>query len=436
MKAGRLHWDPARRDVLRLGVIAGLAATILPRLVQAATRPELSPQVRALVEKWVGPGRFPGMVASLGLPGEEPEFIARGTQGFIDFTAMTPDTLFRVYSLTKPVTGMAAMLLIDESRLRLDQPLTDILPAFSHMQVLRTYDGPLDETEPALRPITIRQLLTHTAGIGYPIVQKGPIREAMMRQGLVAGRISRMSIPGLDQGDAVPSLALFADRLARMPLVHQPGTRWEYGMGLDLMGRVIEVVSGQPFDKFLRERIFGPCGMTSTWFQVPSAEARRLATNHAVVAGLLVPIDPGENSIYLDPPAFPFGGAGLVSTPRDYDRFLRMLAQGGKSGHHRIMSEEAITLGTRDLLPPEIDTRGTFALGGGFGAGGRAGRGAEAGIFGWSGAAGTVSTVNMKRGIRAQIFAQFMPPDALPLLAEYQMALHGDVMALIDQDRA
>jgi CubicO group peptidase (beta-lactamase class C family) len=409
---------------------------MLPLLVRAATQPELSPRVRALVEKWVGPGRFPGMVASLGLPGEEPEFIARGTHGFTDFDAMTPDTLFRVYSLTKPVTGMAAMLLIDEGKLRLDQPLTDILPAFSHMQVQRTYDGPVEDTVPALRPITIRQLLTHTAGLGYAIIQKGPIRAAMIKEGIVVGRVSRLSIPGLDRGDSVPSLTLFAERLAKMPLVHQPGTAWEYGLGLDVIGRVIEVVSGKPFDTFLRERIFEPCGMTSTAFQVPAADAHRLATNHAVVAGLLVPIDSGETSIYLDPPAFPFGGAGLVSTPRDYDRFLRMLAQGGRLGRDRIMSEAAVALGTSDLLPPEIETRGTFARGGGFGAGGRVGRGAEAGIFGWSGAAGTVATVDMKRGIRAQIFAQFMPPDALPLLAEYQSALHGDVMALIDQDRA
>src|SRR6185503_18167935 len=116
---------------------------------------------------------------------------------------------------------------------------------------------------------------------------------------------------------------------------------------LDLMGRVIEAVAGQPFDVFLKERLFDPAGMASTWFEVPDRQARRLTTNYAAVAGVLVPIDEGANSIYLDPPPFPFGGAGLVSSPRDYDRFLRMLANYGTMGGKRIMSEAAVRMGTK-----------------------------------------------------------------------------------------
>jgi CubicO group peptidase (beta-lactamase class C family) len=130
-------------------------------------------------------------------------------------------------------------------------------------------------------------------------------------------------------GKTAPSLAIFAERLATLPLVYQPGTRWSYSVGLDLLGRIIELASGQPFDAFLKARIFDPLGMTSTTFRVPAADAARLTTNYFVSNGQLLPIDSGATSIYLDQPAFPFGGAGLVSSPRDYDRFLAMVLNGG-----------------------------------------------------------------------------------------------------------
>ena len=426
-----MAWPAAnRREVLGMALLAGLAAPAWPRIARAIEARDAMASQRALIEKWVGPGRFPGLVAALGLPGRDPEFAVRGAEGFTDHDPMTPDTLFRIYSMTKPVTGMAAMILIDEGRLGLDQPVADVLPAFARMQVQRTYDGALDDTVPAERPITIRHLLTHTSGLGYTIIQKGPIKAAMEREGLVAGVVTRLDLPGIMRAPAVQGLPLFADRLAAMPLVHQPGTKWEYGLGLDLLGRVIEVASGQAFDAFLKERLFEPCGMDSTFFQVPAGEAARLATNHGVIGGVFVPIDRGDSSVFLDPPAFPFGGSGLVSSPRDYDRFLRMLAQGGMIGGERVMSARAVAMGTSDLLPQGINTVGTFAAGGGYGAGGRVGRGREAGIFGWGGAAGTVATVDVVRGIRAGLFAQFMPPDSLALLTEYQHALAADVRAL------
>ena len=424
-----------RREVLRLGALAGLGAAFMPALARAITidGPNISPRVTALVERWVGPGKFPGMVAALGLPGRETQYAVRGTDGFIDLAPLTPDSLFRIYSMTKPVTGMAAMMLIDEGKLKLDQPVSDILPKYAKMKVQVTPDGSITELKPAKTAITIRHLMTHTSGIGYSIIQKGPIKKAMEDAGLVAGQISRIPVPGLDRGKAVPSLEQFADGLADIPLVYEPGTHWSYGMGLDLLGRVIEVVSGKPFDVFLQQRMFDPLGMTSTFFQVPASEAKRLTTNFAVMNGSLVPIDPGETSIYLDKPAFIFGGAGLVSSPRDYDRFLLMLANFGQIGGTRVLSENAVRIATGNLLPPGVVRPSMIGPASDFGAGGRVGVGAEAGIFGWGGAAGTVGTVDMRRGIRSGLYVQFMPPDALPLLAEYQQALREDVMALIQQ---
>lgn len=423
----------ARRELLRLGLGAGLGIAA-PRFAWAldAAEPAM-PNLTALLDEWTGPGKFPGILASLGLPGRPAHYVARGTDGFTDFDPMGPDSLYRIYSMTKPITGMAAMMLIGDGKMTLDQPLGDILPKYARMQVQVTPDGSITDLRPAKAAITIRHLLTHTAGLGYSLVQTGPLKKAMEDAGVVAGQISRIPIPGLDRGKAAPSLELFADRLAALPLVYDPGTVWSYSLGLDLMGRVIEVVSGKSFDNFLQERMFGPCGMTSTFFQVPQTEARRLVTSYGVFNGLFVPVDPGDTSIFLDPPPFPTGGSGLVSSPRDYDRFLQMLAGFGMVGGTRVMSEAAVRLGTGNLLPPAIKTVDLYGIPGHFGAGGRLGIGAEDGIFGWSGAAGTVATVDMKRGIRAQLFPQFMPPNATTLLAEYQKALQADVMLMTNQ---
>ena len=241
------------------------------------------------------------------------------------------------------------------------------------------------------------------------------------------------AVAGSDRRQPVPSLTLPADLLAEMTRVYQPGTHWSYGNGLALMGRVIEVVSGMSFEAFLRERLFDPLGMTSTWFQVPASEAKRLTTNFGAMGTNLMPIDPGATSIFLDKPPFPAGGAGLVSSPRDDDRFLLMLANLGQVDGRRIISEAAVRQGTGNLLPAGVAGPAMMSPASEFGAGGRVGVGPEAGIYGWAGAAGTVATVDMRRGIRSGIYVQFMPPNANSLLSEYQHALHADVMALLEK---
>ncbi len=421
-----------RRALLQLGAAAGLGA-LLPRLAQAATRPDLMANVRALITRWVGPGKFPGLVASLGKPGQATEFVALGSQGFTDPDPMTPDTLFRIYSMTKPITGMAAMGLIAQGKIGLDQPVYEILPQFRNMMVQNTYDGSVTALHPAPRPITMRHLLTHTSGLGYAIVQQGPIVKMMQEKGLIPGQVTRLPINGFTRARSIQGLKAFADALAQVPLVYDPGTRWSYSMGLDLMGHVIEVVTGKAFDQYLQQTIFGPAGMKDTVFQVPRADAGRLATNYGVIQGIFVAIDEGNKSLFLEKPAAPFGGAGLVSTPRDYDRFLRMLAQFGQIDGRRILPEKAVRLGASNLLPKGVTGPAIMGPVGGFGAGGRVGLGAEAGIYGWAGAAGTVGMVDMVRGLRSQIFAQFMPADATNLLPEFQSALKADVMALLEK---
>ncbi len=429
------HRMLGRREALGMALATGLSAALAPsRAFGAIAAPELAGNLRKFAEKWVGAGKLPGLVVALGLPGHETRYIARGSEGFLDTDVIGPDTLFRIYSMTKPITGMAAMLLVDEGKIGLDQPISDFLPKFAKMQVQVTPDGSITDVRPAKTQITVRHLVTHTSGLSYGIVQKGPIRDELLRKGLIPGQVSRWTVPGLDRGRKVKGLAAFADGMATMPLVYEPGTKWSYGTGLDLMGRVIEVVSGQSFDAFLKQRFFDPLGMRSTGFRVAAKDAARLSTCYGILAGRLVPIDLPENSIYLDEPPFPFGGAGLVSTPRDYDRFLRMIGGLGALEGTRVMSEAAIRKATSNLLPPSVKSAGIIGQSiEAFGAGGRVGTGAEAGIFGWSGAAGTVGMVDMRSGLTSAIYAQFMPPQALEVLPEFQQALRADATALLER---
>ena len=388
------------------------------------------PQRLSLIKGWmqsyVDTQKYAGSSMLIAQGGEEVFYHDCGQRDVEGKQPFRRDTVARIYSMTKPITGMAAMMLIDEGRLRLDQPIAELLPAYADMKVQKTYDGSITDVVPAERPITVRQLLTHTAGLGYGIVQKGPITEAYAEKGLIPGQVSRMPIPGLGRAKAVEGLDVFADRLAELPLVLQPGTKWSYSVSLDLLGRVIEVASGMAFDEFLRTRIFEPTGMTSTWFTVPDSEIGRFTTNYGIMNGTPLPVDPAKASIYLDEPPFPFGGAGLVSSPRDYDRFLKMLLGYGMIEGKRVIGELAVRVGTSDILPETATTEGTWIEGQGFGAGGRV----TDGSYGWGGAAGTVAFVNYKAGLRANLMTQYMPSEAYPIHEGFPKAVAADLTAM------
>ncbi len=421
-----------RRELLRrggaLGFGLGLTGVPVETLLAKAGAGGL-PAIEALLGELVDSGKLPGAVAVVGRGTRPPAVLARGTLGFGSPAAMQGDTLFRIYSMTKLVTGMAAMELIDRGRLRLDQPIADLLPRFARMQVQLIPDGPLDQVRPARTQITVRHLLTHTAGLGYTITQKGPIAKAYAAAGLEGGRYSRTPPPGEAAPVEAPSLATYADRLAELPLVYEPGTQWSYSVSLDLLGRVIELASGQPFDRFLDETIFAPCGMADTGFQVPAARASRLADNHYYQGGKLHLLDPGASSIYLDPLPVPMGGSGLASTPLDYDRFLTMLVGGGRLKSRRVLGRKAVRLGGSNLLPPSANIVGSFVDSAGNGAGARAGIGAKAGVLGWSGAAGTVYRVDLRRGLRIAFYAQYVPSEAYAVYDSFPLAAARDLAA-------
>ncbi|WP_435417156.1 serine hydrolase domain-containing protein [Parerythrobacter aurantius] len=424
----------SRRALLRGGAYLSAAGALaqVPFSRALASNAAMWPSVTATVEDYVAKGKVANMIATFGWGQQAPTVIARGTLELDGAAKADMDSLYRIYSMTKPVTGIAAMMLIDDGKLGLDQPIAEILPAFADMKVQKIYDGAIteDNLEPAVRPITVRHLLTHTAGLGYTIIQKGPIKTAMEDAGIIAGQVSRIPIPGLSRGKPVRSLEAFADGLAKLPLVRQPGTRWGYSVGLDLLGRVIEVAEGKPFADVLKDRIFDPCGMDSTWFSVPQSEIGRFTTNYGILGGIPLPMDPAASSIYLDEPPFAMGGAGLVSSPRDYDRFLAMLLGYGMIDGKRVMSEAAVRVATGNLLPATATVEGTWMAGQGFGAGGRVMDDA----FGWGGAAGTAAFVKFGNGgLRAQLFTQYMPSEAYTIQNKFPELVAADLAAMAGQ---
>lgn len=421
----------SRRSLFRHSALfaGGAALTTLPfgRQLLAHDVAENWPNVAAMANRYVSERKLANLFMTFGWDQQEhAHSVGGGTLALGKPTPVDENSLYRIYSMSKPITGMATMILIDEGKLGLDQPVAEILPAFRDMRVLVDPAGSLDETVPANLPITIRQLLTHTAGLGYQIISKGPLQAAYNEKGLVGGRVSRMPLPGFPNVTPAPGLAAWADRLAELPLMYQPATEWSYSCSIDLLGRVIEVVSGMEFEAFLKKRIFEPCGMTSTWMQVPASEAHRLTDNYGTLGGNVFPLDPAANSIYLDAPEVPTGGGGLVSSPRDYDRFLRMLLGYGRIDGKFVMSEEAVRVGVSDLLPATVDTKGSWLEGEGHGAGGRS----KGATFGWGGAAGTLAAVDFDLKLRTGLFTQYMPAEAYPIREEFMAAMEKDLTAL------
>lgn len=422
-----------RRSVLgAIGASALLGGTSATAFARSMVKdPARFPGLTKIINDYVSEKKVAGMLAAIGYRQEAPTVISAGTQSLGGETPVSMNTLWRMYSQTKPVTGMAAMMLVEDGKLDLDQPLSEILPEFKDMQVLVDPEGAIENSVAAKSPITIRQLQTHTAGLGYTIISKGPIQKAYLAAGLTPGRVSRNPIPGVDAGAPTPDLKTFIERLAEMPLVYQPGSKWSYSLSHDVLSYVIEVISGKSLDAFLQERMFGPLGMNDMFYQVPADRVGDLADNYAPFAGSLFPIDPGATSIYLDAPAFAFGSTGLVGTAADYDKFLQMLLGFGRLGDVQVMKPETAKLGMSNLLPETADLSGTWVAKQGFGAGGRVGLGtaaSPAGTFGWGGAAGTSAFVDTKNGFRAGGYTQYIPSNSYPFQSEFPKYVYADLL--------
>lgn len=297
-------------------------------------------------------GDVPGLVALVSERGEV-HVETMGNKAAGPSAPMRRDTIFRITSMTKPITSAAAMILVDAGKLGLDDPVDPLLPELARRRVLRRIDGPLDDTVPAERAITVRDLLTFRLGFGLMMrpADATPIQRAAEELELGAF--------GPPQPQRPPPPDEWMRRFGTLPLMHQPGDRWMYNTGAELLGVLIARAARMPLEQFLRERIFDPLGMKDTGFSVAPSKIGRFATAYFAAnpfrpdEGGLVLSDPVQGSQWGNPPAFPSGGAGLVSTVDDYHAFARMLLARGTSPGGRLLSEASAYLMTSDQLTPD-----------------------------------------------------------------------------------
>ncbi|MFI6918915.1 serine hydrolase domain-containing protein [Nonomuraea spiralis] len=304
----------------------------------------LERRMRDVLGGFVARGEVPGLVGLVHHRGET-HLVAEGTLESGGGAPVGGDSLFRIASLTKAVTAAAAMVLVEECVLRLDEPIDDLIPELAGRRVLRALDAPLDDTVPAVRPITVRDLLTFRLGTGQLWVPGGedfPILRAMRDPAINRGP---------DGPDSGPDEWL--ERLGALPLMYQPGERWAYHTGADVLGVLIARAAGRALPDFVTERVLEPLGMRDTGYHLPAAELHRLAGSYRPdgSGGVTPRPDP---RVWDEPPLFPSGGGapGLLTTPLDYAAFCRMLLAKGRHDGGRLLSRASVELMTTDHLSP------------------------------------------------------------------------------------
>lgn len=381
------------------------------------------------MQAYVDAGRAGGVVAYVARSGGIVRLQGYGMADVEAERAMAPDTLFRMASMTKPVTSVAALMLVEEGRLSLGDPVVQHLPAFASLQVA-VPDGPdgAIRLEPASRPITIRDLMTHTSGIPYGY---GPSGAVWKEAGLFGGYYMERDEP----------MSALVERMATLPLDAQPGTRFVYGHSSDILGVIVERLSGVSLDEFFRERIFKPLGMRDTYFYVPSDESDRLAAVYAAGADGIrradgpLPLD-GQGHFVEGPRRVHSGGAGLVGTAADYGRFAQMLLQGGELDGVRILSPAGVALMTANHVGDRFANDYAPRPGMGFGLGvavtldpGAAGMYGSAGSYGFSGAYFTSFWIDPAEQLVMIVLTQLRPVFDASLHSKFRTLAYQAIVA-------
>ena len=373
----------------------------------ATVDPAEAQRIDQLLQEYTADQRVPGAIALVMRDGQ---VVYRKAYGVDDLGAQTPlrtDAIVRIASQTKAVTSVGLMLLYDEGKFQLDDPISKYLPAFRNPKVLATFNAQ-DSTYtavPARSEVTIRQLFTHTSGISYPVIGTKEARAIYAKAHIPSGI-----------GTPAGSLAASVDALGALPLMHQPGERFTYGLSVDVLGRLIEVLSGQPLDQFLRARLFEPLGMQDTYFYLPAAKQGRLARLYTESAdkktvpmqpqGGMLPDYPNARGTYFS------GGAGLSSTIDDYAAFLQLLLNNGTYRGRRLLRPATVALMTQNQIG-EVN-QGDHKFGLGFSlttAAGAAAKqpGLSAGSYEWGGIFGTTYWVDPQQRLVALIYTQKYP---------------------------
>lgn len=366
-----------------------------------------------MLDQWVKDGQYSGINAAIARRGR---VVWSGSFGFQDLESrapMTPETIFRFFSMTKPIASAAAMMLYEEGKFLLDDPLANYIPGFDKVKVLATEDGDGSAVVDLERPLTVHHILTHTSGLNNGKAYQA--QRIFDRQG---------------------TLADMARKVVTVPLSHQPGKAWRYGSSIDVVGYLVEVLSGKTFDVFLQERIFQPLGMPDTAFWVPKNKASRLAGSYQLnAAGKLEPSrrlgDPTAK------PAFFSGSGGLYSTQADYLRFCQMLLNGGELDGKRLLSPRTVDYMMQNHVPPGVmPPQGPNGRTGyGFGIGGAVlvdpvayETLASKGEYSWGGAAGTYFWVDRKEDLTAVFLIQ-RPPFAHPPTKKFKVMVYQALVA-------
>ncbi|MEM7253967.1 MAG: serine hydrolase domain-containing protein [Pseudomonadota bacterium] len=387
--------------------------------------------IRPWMERYVNEGKLPGALTLVA---------RRGRVAYLDFTGdadvenqvpIAEDTIFRFYSMTKPITSVALMMLYEEGAFQLNDPVSKFIPSFAELNVFSGGTAEDYRVEPARRAMTVRDLFTHTSGFTYGFMQEMPV-DALYRQHKVGG----VDFDG-DLGDMIA-------RLAELPLRSHPGEEWNYSVSTDVLGYLVEVMSGRTFDRFLTERILNPLGMVDTGFWVPAESANRLAANYekAGPEGGLRLIDTPSDSPYLSPRKFLSGGGGLVSTVADYLRFTQMLNNGGTLQGRRLLGRKTVEYMSQNHLGGDMASMGQSVFsetsydGIGFGLGfsvvldpTKAQVLCSPGTYAWGGMASTAFWIDPEEDMVVIFLTQLVPSSSYPIRNELRVLVN---QAIID----
>ncbi|MFT5613454.1 MAG: CubicO group peptidase (beta-lactamase class C family) [Granulosicoccus sp.] len=391
--------------------------------------------INTWMQRYVDERKYPGSALLIARGGDEVYFNATGQRNLKENLPFQRDTVARIYSMTKPITSVALMMLAERGLFHLAAPVSDFIPAFANMQALIPGATSLDQTEPCATP-TLHQLLTHISGLSYSF-NPGLVPEMMAEQ-------------KRDFGPSKVTLAEMTDQLAAMPLAFKPGSRWEYSVGIDIIGRVVEVVSGKTLDQFFADEIFGPLAMTETAFNTPNGVGDRLASLYTPLDGNTITLGTGNGStdtlrLMEDQEKSAYhvtkmrsGGGGLLSTIDDYMTFVEMLRRRGAYDGGRLLSPKTVDFMMLNHLPGDIASMGTESFaeqpteGMGFGLGGSVvinpglvGVPSSVGDFSWGGVASTFFWIDRELDLSVVFMTQLLPSSAYPTRAELKALVHG-----------
>lgn len=380
------------------------------------------------LNRYVDEGKLPGYLVMVARHGQ-PAYLHQ--YGLCDVAQQKPvaaDTIFRIYSMTKPITSVALLQLYERGLLQLDHPVARFIPSFQNLQVFAAGDAQNHQTTPPARPVTIRDLFTHTAGFAYGLAgNQHPVDVLYRERGVLNGTLAEMIA-----------------KLSELPLVFSPGTRWNYSVATDILGYLVEQIAGQPLDQYFAEQILGPLGMVDTDFVVPEEKRARFAANYAFHEGGFRPIDESATRSYLKPPMMRSGGGGLVSTCADYFRFAQMLLNKGELNGVRILGRKTVELMTSNHMPNHGDLSSmgmpvfseTPYDGVGFGLGVsvmldpvKAQILGSPGEFAWGGAASTAFWVDPVEEQLVIFLTQLMPSSSYPIRRELRVLTYQAITA-------